>query len=971
MATNYSKLDPSSELEQAITRELQAALASRGGVVIHHGTASSHAPSTAPADITLDWTSKGTHRRLLVEVTKQLGDAEFVPIKEHLDRAIANHKFAKTDLLYASPRTSARMARAIRDENLRRESAAIEGRILFVSFSHLATMLEHWTAAPSAAYPLAGIEEAIDRWREFTDDMRAALALQNCIFPAWTDLKRQLAAEREAVIAGQQEKLRRDIMNLENKLREGNSSVVGATAQCYLIYLFFVAVFEDRRGPDSRITTKGFAEYKKRIPPGDSAHGQPYADRSLHHLVEKTIKFDKELKSGDLLGMYQPIDLPDSFVEREVIPVFESYSLANSGMDFIGAVFEALAGRAEKDSRLGQFFTPETAVAATVRLADLMSSDTILDPACGTGRFLITAMDDMLGKANATPTETLEAVQKRIKEHQLLGTEINDWIALIAKMNMYLHGDGKSNISAKNGLALSDQVVFPGRTPERAHESIDVVLMNPPLGDMDYLRVAHDLAMAGLIKVPKKGADPTSQEIEDAAHAWAKNHLHAVPSTSVEVEKLERLKASHARHYESVISARLARDKSKESSAARYLAATEAKIRECEAKITRGEMTFRMGGSKAKGGALFLSVVRDYLKLERNIAFPEEWRGGICGAIVDEALLNAPSYALTREFLRREFFIKAVISLPRDAFAFLAKTTAKTSIIILARKPKSAVAQREPVFFARARAIGYTPTGASDQNDLPSICEAFAMWRQALMGAYRGPHLDPKLLEAARSKAELTDFAVLADYLPGKASERLDHAWRRKERIVASLNAPIHLADLIEPRIEYPTELDKQPSGDWLNAFVQSNDGRVRSRGERTLKYKLNDLRVLRENDILVSGIDARRGAIGLVPKSLDGHVVSKEFLVLKVRDDRKSDVVPGYIAAVLRSASVREMIDGVTTGVSNRTRIETPQTLLGLPIEAPPAYAAQQVICDKIKAVYQKLDEAEAELDRIASSLI
>jgi hypothetical protein len=967
---DYTKLHPSSGLEQTIAVDLRAAVASRGGTVAHHGTASSHAPSTAPADITLDWTTKGTAWRLLVEVTKQLGDSEFVPIKEHLDRALSDPRFSETHVLYASPRTSARMARAIRDENLRRASAGIAGRILFVSFGHLRAMLDHWADAPTAAYPLTGLEAAIRRWSEFTDDFRAASALQDCVFPAWTNLRDTLAAEREVTIAGQQEKLRRDILNLENKLREGNSSIVGQTAQRYLIYLFFAAVFEDQRGPDSRLTAKGFATYRKTIPPGDNAPGKPYADRSLHHLIDKVVRYDPALATGNLLDMYEPIELPDLFIEREVIPVFEAYSLANSGMDFIGAVFEALARRAEKDNRLGQFFTPESAVRATVRLADLLASDTVLDPACGTGRFLIHAMDDMLSKAGPTPGRTVDEVRARIKEHQLLGTEINPWVALIAKMNMYLHGDGRSNIAAKNGLALSDQDVFAGRTPSRAHESIDVVLMNPPLGDADHLAVARDLATAGLIPVAAKGAHPTAKEIEDAAHAWAKERLHAVPSTSVDVEKLAEAHAREARHAEREMQARIAGDRRAEANAARHRAAARKTASALEAAIARGEETFRMGGSKAKGGALFLSVVRDYLKPVRHSSYPEEWQGGLCGAIIDEALLNAPSYASARGFLRRDFFIKAIISLPRDAFAFLAKTTAKTSIVLLARKPNPSVTQCEPVFFARAGVIGYTSTGSCEQNDLIPICEAFSRWRASVMAAYSGPHPDQAKLAAARSDAEAAGHAILAVDLPHSRSARLDHAWQRKERIVASLRRPVRLGEFLEPRVETPFETDRLPSGDWLNAYVQSTDGRARSRGARALAYKLSDLRVIRTNDILVSGIDARRGAIGLVPASLDGHVVSKEFIVLAVRAPYVGAIEPGYLAAMLRSTSVREMINGVTTGVSNRTRIETPSVLLDLPIEKPPAHADQLVVWNRIMKVYDQLDAAETELNDIASSL-
>ncbi len=170
----YASLDPRTELEQAIAADMDAALQPRGAHVVHHGTKTNHAPSTAPADITIEWNAN----LVLVEVTQRLDDSEFVPIKDHLDRAVAKEPAKAINLLYASPRTSARMARTIRDENLRRQQAGISGRIIFVPFPHLQAMLEYWAKAPSKAYPLTGLVAAIGQWSRFTDDVSACEALQ-------------------------------------------------------------------------------------------------------------------------------------------------------------------------------------------------------------------------------------------------------------------------------------------------------------------------------------------------------------------------------------------------------------------------------------------------------------------------------------------------------------------------------------------------------------------------------------------------------------------------------------------------------------------------------------------------------------------------------------------------------------------------------------------------------------------------
>jgi len=78
---------------------------------------------------------------------------------------------------------------------------------------------------------------------------------------------------------------------------------------------------------------------------------------------------DGDIVESGLMKHYETIELSDNFIIQEVIPIFESYPLSEGGMDFIGAVFEALARRAEKDNRIGQFFTPETAVTSACKLA--------------------------------------------------------------------------------------------------------------------------------------------------------------------------------------------------------------------------------------------------------------------------------------------------------------------------------------------------------------------------------------------------------------------------------------------------------------------------------------------------------------------------------------------------------------------------------------------------------------------------
>ncbi len=90
-------------------------------------------------------------------------------------------------------------------------------------------------------------------------------------------------------------------------------------------------------------------------------------------------------------------------------------------------------------------------------------------------------MDDMQNKVSG---RHIKEQQERIARTQLLGTDNDIDVAKLAKMNMYIHGDGKGNIWDDDGLLLYKSRNLDGK--------IDVVLTNPPLGDLGYRRPYFD-----------------------------------------------------------------------------------------------------------------------------------------------------------------------------------------------------------------------------------------------------------------------------------------------------------------------------------------------------------------------------------------------------------------------------------------------------------------------------------------------
>lgn len=148
-------------------------------------------------------------------------------------------------------------------------------------------------------------------------------------------------------------------------------------------------------------------------------------------------------------------------------------------VDVKGTIYEGLLERnaSEVKSGAGQHFTPRPVIKAIVDCIQPKIGETVCDPACGTGGFLLAAYDHMKNQ-----NQDREALRK-LREATFTGVDIVDETVRLAAMNLYLHGigNGASPIHQSDALA-SD----PG-------QRFDLVLTNPPFGKKSsYTVVGED-----------------------------------------------------------------------------------------------------------------------------------------------------------------------------------------------------------------------------------------------------------------------------------------------------------------------------------------------------------------------------------------------------------------------------------------------------------------------------------------------
>ena len=134
----------------------------------------------------------------------------------------------------------------------------------------------------------------------------------------------------------------------------------------------------------------------------------------------------------------------DARILAQCVEHLEGISLDRTELDTKGVAFEEFMGGFFKGD-FGQYFTPRELIAFAVQMLEPKRDDLVLDPACGSGGFLLYALDHI--RREADKRYTLGSTNHyrywhEFAEKNLYGIEVNDEITRVAKMNMIIHDDG-------------------------------------------------------------------------------------------------------------------------------------------------------------------------------------------------------------------------------------------------------------------------------------------------------------------------------------------------------------------------------------------------------------------------------------------------------------------------------------------------------------------------------------------------
>ncbi|MDQ3131543.1 MAG: N-6 DNA methylase [Acidobacteriota bacterium] len=573
---------------------------------------------------------------------------------------------------------------------------------------------------------------------------------------------------------------------------------------------------------------------------------------------------EREIKTGKRKRIFNPnesINLSPETVSG-VVKRVEHLFLFGIDIDLNGRLFETFLNATMRGKDLGQFFTPRSVVKLGVKLSNIRinallddgssHTDSVLDACCGTGGFLIDALAEMWKKVDKNTfldNESKNKLKLKIANEHIFGVDVGREppLARIARLNMYLHGDGGSSIYQIDALdkELRDKDSDP---PEIALEKLqlrellkldgfaDVIITNPP---------------------------------------FAKTYERKVASEAMILD--------------------------------------EYKIGVTNGGVKRASL---------KSSLMFIERYYDMLKI-----------GGRIVTVIDDGILNGDSYSWFRDYIRNYFLIRAVISLPGDAFQ-RSKARVKTSLLI-AEKRNPELNQSQPCVFM----YGCEYVGIDDparQRTLP---------------------IDRENREAARKELETVESEYF-DFLSGQGNSkyivsperiqnRLDvksclmsagrmvKTWKENGIDVVPLKELVELKEFSEEDI-----IETKNSDDFVtylrvryDGYAEAGDEIVASDTQYAYLYKVS------LGDIVISNIAASYGSVAIVPKSLDGCVVASEYTVLRA----KNGISPISVWLLLRSPEIRAEILLLATGIS-RNRVKW-NTLKELQIPKPTNEIIQQAI--------------------------
>ena len=285
----------------------------------------------------------------------------------------------------------------------------------------------------------------------------------------------------------------------------GNEGMPKDAAFWQFLYLIFAKMHDEKRGRDD----------EPRFWAGPTEQFDPKGRKAIRGRIEPLFD-DVKREYGDMFDPSDRITLSDRALAF-MVSELARYDFGRTDVDAKGLAYQEIVGDNLRGDR-GQYFTPRGAIRLMVDMLDPTPKERVLDPACGTGGFLIAAVSHLErryrreqgikegAELTAKQLAAVRRVQRSFAKKQLHGADFDRFLVKASKMNVVMASGAEPNVFNLNSLEFPAGHL-PGVGPAKKLADLgtmDVVMTNPPFGS----------------QIPV--TDPNILQPFELAHSWTR-----------------------------------------------------------------------------------------------------------------------------------------------------------------------------------------------------------------------------------------------------------------------------------------------------------------------------------------------------------------------------------------------------------------------------------------------------------------
>ncbi len=279
---------------------------------------------------------------------------------------------------------------------------------------------------------------------------------------------------------GDENALRRAFQRCHNFIH-GNEGMPKDAAFWQFLYLIFAKMYDERsnKGKDRKFFAHATEPFNE--------EGRMAIRNRIQPLFEAV---KKQYSSSGLFRANDEITLSDRALAYMVMELAR-YNFSHSDVDAKGAAYQEIVGANLRGDR-GQYFTPRRAVNLMVRILDPKENEKVLDPACGTGGFLVATLAHQLRRFRAEYKRELgdttqDSILDRLRDYankSLFGADFDPFLVRASTMNVLMAANTEGHIFHMDSLAFP-RSHLQGNEPAKKQigfGTVDVLMTNPPFG---------------------------------------------------------------------------------------------------------------------------------------------------------------------------------------------------------------------------------------------------------------------------------------------------------------------------------------------------------------------------------------------------------------------------------------------------------------------------------------------------------